>query len=376
MRTDIHKPTEPTGDETTPARWQWAVIDTMDGPANASLILDGDSPRNFSRVNRASIARHGLIAREIPTVIDKVVASGETRSQYVALADDKIAHLIGVPILGPSGAVHAVAVWTGNYGEPLPRIPIIGAAEWNGSGIVAATNAAMFLLRTPAGDALTGHTIPEILSAFDSIERDGFLAMFNLPTVATPTDHWSGVATLADEAGQRHDVHIVTRATLVNGERRVRAVVADITGAATPGRPDLTLAAFRHVPVPGGHALALADLKTGFIHEWMVAPNSVLASWRHHNPQFHPDDHIDVINAVFTLAAGLQATIDTSVRVRFAEDAEWMHIDAHWTRILDGDRPQALIDITPRGKIPVPVVADCQVCQEMAAATTKTAPRP
>ncbi|MGW4241194.1 GAF domain-containing protein [Nocardia sp. NPDC004722] len=369
------QPATPGTGESVASRWGWVVIDTMDGPENASVVLDGDAPREFSRLNRSSIARVGSVARRMEPLIRDVYDSGRTRSKYVTLTDERVQHLIGVPVLGPAGVVQAIAMWCGNISEPLPRIPVLGAAEWDGSGIVSANPAAMFLLRTPAGDALTGHTIPEILAGFESIDHHGFLAMFNLPTVDTPADRWSGTAVSRDEYGERHHVFIAARATHVRGERRVRAVVADVSASATPGRPDLALAAVRHMPIPPGHALALLDLKTGFIHEWLVSPTSPLAAWRHHNPEFHEGDKLAVVNAVFALAAGVEDTATTRARVRFAPGEDWMLLDAKWTRILDGDRPQALLDITPMGEIPVPVVRHCKACQEMANQANKSKPR-
>lgn len=344
--------------------WHWVLAETLAGTADASLVLDGPNPRGFSRLSRASIARSGAAAHCIEPLVNEVVDSGQTHDKYFPTRDDRMQHMIAVPVLGPSGAVHAVAMWVGAMNEPLPRMPIIGAAEWNVSGLVSASPAAHFLLRTRHGDAIAGHTITDMLAALDHLEdRAGFLELFNLES---PTERWSGIATTTDESGEKHQIFLAARAVFTGGERRVRAVVADVTGAQNPGRPDLTLAAIRHMPVPPGHVLALADLKTGFIHEFMCAPNSPLVSWRHHNPLFSDDDKIQVVNACFTLAAGIADTVSTRVSVRFSPDGEPILLDARWTRVLDGDRPQALIDIAPISAIPVPVVPGCRACEEVA----------
>ncbi|MEC3920274.1 GAF domain-containing protein [Nocardia sp. CDC160] len=238
MRPETHTdadsaPTQPGTAKSIAARWNWVVIDTMDGPDQATVVLDGDTPREFSRLNRCSIARVGSVARMMDPLIHEVYDTGRTRDKYITLTDDRVQHLIGVPVLGPAGVVQAIAMWCGNISEPLPAIPVIGAAEWNGSGIVSANPAAMFLLRTPAGDALSGHTIPETIAAFESIDHHGFLSLFNLPTVDTPADRWSGTAVTIDEYGERHNVFIAARATRIDGERRVRAVIADASGGNT-----------------------------------------------------------------------------------------------------------------------------------------------
>ncbi|MEC3920273.1 hypothetical protein [Nocardia sp. CDC160] len=81
------------------------------------------------------------------------------------------------------------------------------------------------------------------------------------------------------------------------------------------------------------------------------------------------------MSAVFALAAGVEDTAATRARVRLAPTEDWMLLDAKWTRILDGERPQALLDITPMGEVPVPVVRDCKACQEMANNMNKAKPR-
>ncbi|MBL1080088.1 DUF5593 domain-containing protein [Nocardia sp. 2] len=350
------------------SRWHWAVFETLAGPDHASLILDGDSPRNFSRPNRASLARYAAAAHMIDPLLHEVTASRETKSKYFPVCrDERMQNLIAVPMFGPSGAIHAVAMWLGDINEPLPRMPIIGAAEWTASGLVSASPAAMFLLRTAHGDALTNHTIPEMLAALDSLDdRAGFLEMFNLTNLGRPADQWSGIASTTDESGQPHKIHLALRAVLVNGERVVRAVIADVSGIPTADRPDLTLAAVRHMPVPPGQALALCDLKTGFVHEWMCPVGSPLSSFRHHNPIFDDDSKLQVVNACFSLAAGVADTATIRARMRFSADEEWIELDACWTRICGGERPQALITIRPLSPIPTPVVRSCRACQELA----------
>ncbi|WP_327146843.1 GAF domain-containing protein [Nocardia sp. NBC_01327] len=350
-------------------RWHWVVIDTM-GDTEPSLILDGNVPRNFSRLNRASIARNGTVNRLLPTLVAEVRRTGQTASKYFPSGpDEHMQRLIAVPVLGPSGDVHAVAAWAGPLAEPLPRMPIIGALSWTPSGVVTATPPAQFLFRDPSGDLLSGHTIPQMLSHFDIWDdRSTFLAMFNVTKLGAqaPTDSWCGTATKTYEDGSPHHLFLAARATGTDTGRVVRAVVADITGGINPARPDLTLAAIRHMPIAPGHALALCDLKTGFIHEWLTAPTSPLASWRHHNPEFSVDDRIAVVTACFDLASGRAETASIRAHVRFSPTSPWIELIGHWTLLMAGDRPQALIDITPLSEISTPVVADCPMCQDMA----------
>lgn len=356
-------------------RWQWVVIDTMNGPEQATLLLDGHTPRGFSRLQRASLTRNGTVTRTLPILIREVYNRAQTVTKYFPVGPDEMLHrLIGVPILGPRDEVHAVAAWAGPVNEPLPRMPILGTLSWTAAGMLSLSPAAQFLFRSPTGDLLDGHTIPQMLSHFDIwSDRSTFLSLFNLPP-ETPVDQWHGTATRTYENGEPHDLFVAARAQGTGPERTVRAVVADITGATDQARPDLALGAIRHMPIPPGHALALVDLKTGFIHEWLTATTSPLTAWRHHNPDFNDDDRMQIAEACFALATGARDTTTMQVRTRLAPTEPWIMLGATWTRIVAGDRPQALIDITPLSEFPIPAVADCPLCQEMTHPTTPEQP--
>ncbi|GAB4590044.1 GAF domain-containing protein [Nocardia sp. IFM 10818] len=346
--------------------WPWVVIETLADPDQPTMVLDGGNPRAFSRLTRASIARNHIAARLLGPLVHDCVSTAQTHEKAFTLPDDRVQRIIGVPVLGPSGHVHAVAVWAGGIEEALPRMPIIGAIEWNISGLISASPAAEFLLRT-TGPELSGQTIPELLAEFETFDdRASFLALFNLAGLDVPAEQWIGTATKTYGSDDRHDLFLAARAVGTGDTRVVRAVVTDITGTDKPRTPDLALVAVRHMPIPAGHALGLVDLKTGFCHEWLTEPNSPLASWRHHNPSYSEDDRAQVRQTCFELAMGVKDTATVRVRIRFSEQDEWILLEAIWTRILDGDRPQALLDVTPLSEIPTPVVSGCQLCRDIA----------
>lgn len=362
------RPTVPTVSEQSgrmPVSGDWVVADTLAGPEQPSMILEGSRPRAFSRLSHANIARNPVAARAMTALVREVAESEQTRDKFVRAADDLIVRAIGVPIPGPSGQVHAVAVWAGAPEDALPKLPVVGALEWSRSGVITANPAAMFLFRAPGGDLLVGRTIPETLAAFDSwSDRPGFLALFNLDH-STAATRWTGTATKMYEDGELHQLHIAARAIGAGEDRVVRAIVCDISGHPASVDPDLLQVSLRHMPIQPGHAVGVVDLRTGFVHEWMAPENSPLAGWRHHNPDYDADGRAIVAGVCYQLATGAQSDARIKLNVRFSPVDEWILLDSKWTRISGGDRPQALLDVTPVSWTPAPV-AGCVVCQDMA----------
>ncbi|WP_225730511.1 MULTISPECIES: GAF domain-containing protein [unclassified Nocardia] len=343
--------------------WNWVVVQTLTGPEQQSLVLDGPEPRSFSSLNHSSIGRNGVASRLLIPVVRHCAGSGEAQDKRFTLPDRRVMRMIAVPVPGPSNHVHAVAVWAGGCDDPVPPVPIVGAIEWDAAGVASFSPAAQFLLQTP-DDLLAGCTVPEMLSRFTHWNARGkFLTMFNLEA---PTDRWTGTATRHFRNGTRNQFYIAARASGGGANRIVRAVICDITGTQPTASPDPCSIAVRHMPVPPGHALALVDLKTGFVHEWLTEDGSPLAGWRHHNPEFDAADQTLVNTISFELATGVRQTAEVRVRVRFNPRDDWILVRVRCSRIDNGEQPQALIDITPIVPKPVPMVSNCQMCQVLA----------
>ncbi|BCK53208.1 hypothetical protein NWFMUON74_09800 [Nocardia wallacei] len=240
---------------------------------------------------------------------------------------------------------------------------LIFRGQWNVSGVMSSTPAAQFLMRLSYDDVPNVHTVPQLMASFDHwSDRAGFFDLFNLDT---PGDRWTGTVTKTYEDGIQRQLYIAARARGSGPNRIVRAIVCDITGAHTPEVPDLCSIAVRHLPIPPGHAFGLVDLKTGFVHEWLADERSPLVGWRHHNPDFDQNGRLVVATTVFDLAAGRRRTAETLVPLRFDSGDDWIPVHANWTRISDGLRPQALIDVTTPSPIPPLAVRKCRMCQDI-----------
>ena len=363
------QPVLPVADGGHDPRWAWVIAETLTGPEHPTIVLDGIRPRALTRLNNSSVASSGAAARLLDPLIQLCTSTGSAQDKLFPLPDGHTLRLIGLPIPGPTGYVHAVALWVGARTDTMPPPPAVGAIEWTPAGIAQGTAAAHFLLRMSYGDLPNIHTVPEMLAGFDPWhDRAGFLALFNL---MSPTNQWIGTATKTYEDGAPRQLQIAARGEGIGTNRTVRAIVTDITGLDTPAVPDLCSIAVRHMPIPPGHALGLVDLKTGFIHEWLTDPRSPLAGWRHHNPQFDEHGRIDATTTVFALANGTLRETETNVRMRFDPDDPWISLRTRWRRISDGERPQAIIDVEPTSSVPRLAVSKCRICQDISAASTQ-----
>ncbi|WP_040815786.1 GAF domain-containing protein [Nocardia concava] len=338
------------------------VAETLSGTGRSSVVLDGLEPREFSKLTRASIAANGLIAKELVSVVQECATVADTCSSDVTMPDGQVKRIAALPVLGPTGQVHAAAVWVDSANRDLPDKPHIGTMQWRANGTVTADPAAAYLLQLPFGELPHGNTIPELLSRFDQWDdRAKFLSMFNL---VDPTDQWIGTATTTCDDGTDHRLHFAARASGHGSDRTIRAIVFESATDPTTCADPRTLA-FRQMPIPADHALALVDLPSGFVHEWVAEEHTAFAGWRHHQPEFDYNSRLLAADTCYALATGVRNEAKTQARLRFSSNDGWILLEATWTRIKGRGRPQALIDITPISPNPAPMVRECRICQDL-----------
>lgn len=337
----------------------WTVIETLHGvPEDISMVLLDGAPRSFSK-----LARSKLPSSLLRTVVAECLRTGETSIRSTVLEDERVFRLVGMPILGPAGGVFAVVIWSAGIREPMPEIPKVGAVEWTPSGLLTGNPGAEYLLRPP-NELPEGRTVPELLASFDTWDnRLEFLEMFNFTD--TPADQWTGLATKHYADHTNHQLHIAARAVGTGPQRRVRAVVCDVTALGGHRAPDPSVTALRSVPILPGHALALVDLGSAFVHEWLTN-DPLLAGWRHHNPLYDLDGRARVAATCRELAYGKRDHATVEVRVRFSPNDDWIDIQGQWTRLPGDTLPQAMLDITPISPNPPPLISGCDLCYDLA----------
>ncbi|WP_459962263.1 hypothetical protein [Nocardia sp. IFM 10818] len=340
------------------------MIETLNGTAEqASLILNHEEPRSFSKLARASLPKN-FLENVFEKLVGECLDSGGNRDKAGADEQDRVYKVAAIPVRGPSSdEIFAIAFWSAGALEPIPKTPVVGTVEWTPSGLLSTNPAAEYLLRPP-NELPDGRTIPELLASFDRWEpRAEFLDMFNIDE--TPADRWVGTATKRYEDGTPHQFHITARAVGTGDQRRVRAVVCDVSATSTSRDTDMTVAALRAVPIQPGHALALVDLKSAFVHEWLPAEeHSPLAGWRHHHPLYDSDGRTQVALTCRDLALGITDRALVTVRVRFTPTDDWIEVSGTWTRIPSDGRPQAILDITTNPS-PPPPIRGCGLCYDI-----------
>ncbi|MFI6869226.1 hypothetical protein [Nocardia sp. NPDC050406] len=143
------------------------------------------------------------------------------------------------------------------------------------------------------------------------------------------------------------------------------SIVFEAATDPSAARIDPRTLVFRQMPIPHGHALALVDPPSGFVHEWLAEERTAIAGWCHHQPEFDYARGLLAAEPCFALASGARSEAKTQSRLRFSPTDEWMVVDARWTRIKGRGRPQALIDSTPVAPNPVPLIRGCRICQDL-----------
>ncbi|WP_306358579.1 MULTISPECIES: GAF domain-containing protein [unclassified Nocardia] len=356
---DIRARAQPEPDSAGQSERGWVVVETLTGTADqVTLFLNYDRPHAFS-----SLARANLPSSVLESLVKQSFESGKTYDKVVTRSNGRLFRLVAIPIHGPSGAIHAIAVWSASVLEPPPPIPVIGAVEWTPSGLLSTNPAGEYLLEPPF-EVPGGRTIPELLSGFNRWDdRDDFLEMFNFRD--TPAERWSGRAAKVCEDDTLRQFHLAARTVGTGDARVVRGVVCDVTSADPSHKADMAVEMLRAMPIEHGHALALVDLKSAFVHEWLTEDHSPLAGWRHHHPLYDTDGRDRVAITCYELAAGLREHATTDVRVRFNPGDEWTDITGEWTRLPYSKRPQAMLDITPTSPNPPPPVPECRYCYEI-----------
>ncbi|MFJ4651091.1 GAF domain-containing protein [Nocardia sp. NPDC088792] len=335
-------------------------METLDQGSGGTMIADGLQPRRFSKLNRVSLAPTIGVVRRLQPLIARCVASRRFVMDPMTLSCGAEIRIVGVPVLGPYGHVRAVCVWIGEVDAVLPALPDVGVLEWDAAVVVAASVAARNLLL--GDESVEISLLPDMLSNLDRFEnRADFLALLSLDN---PIDEWIGSATRTFSDGIPHRLQIAARADGTGPGRRMRAVVCEVVDdTQTRLAPEMYLKAMRHVPILPGHALAMVDLNAKVVHDWIANDSDPMAGWCHHRPLLHPGDQARILATCEALLAGSAMTATVRGRVRFDPADEWIELESEWTRIIEGDQPQALVHIAVVAPLPASVVDNCPRCR-------------
>ncbi|WP_157186170.1 hypothetical protein [Nocardia jiangxiensis] len=242
------------------------------------------------------------------------------------------------PVLGPSGAVHALQMQIGSpedSSQPVPLIPLEFDADY-----LAHFGRPDYVVPEHFHLDRTW-TLPALLERVVWIDkRLELIAMFD---PFEPASRWCKSLVVDDPVTKvrRHLWMAARAATDQHGSRIVRAVIADLTAVVpAPNHDPLT----EHLAnrATRAHGSVLMDLRTTLMHSFHCEDDSRIAAWRHRNPQVHPDDVSKVLQAIADLARNRPTRV--ALRIRFFDDAAWIALQAVCTPLADYARPQANID--------------------------------
>ncbi|MBF6183344.1 GAF domain-containing protein [Nocardia otitidiscaviarum] len=318
------------------------LVECLTGPElEPTVIVDDEGPHRFHRLFRAF--RGNGLAHGAPTSVDAVLSLlAEAVSEQVPCQGELPSHgspmlATCIPILGPSGAVHAVRMQVGDT-EPAVVTPVI-PLEFD-AGFIArfgdSHGPAPTLFRTD-----TTWTLPALLERVVWLEKR--LELIALFDPADPACRWCGSLVIdAPDTKSRRHLWMAVRATSDQyGQRVVRGIIADVTEiVAAPDRDPLT----EHLSArtPRGHGSALMDLRTTLMHSFCCCEDPRMILWRHRNPQTHPADMLGLLQVLADLTSNRPAQL--ALRIRFTDEQPWTTLHATCTPLANYSRPQANID--------------------------------
>lgn len=314
----------------------WIVVETLVPPGPYSVVADGDRTKKWGSLARIGSSRGRSRTAELTRVVTECVRTGESCSE---------AAILGVPVLGASGAVHAVQVWCPTEtGSAVPPPRTVAAWEWD--SITGLAHHGVGLER----DILA---IPEELRRDTRAPTDFFrhvvrfddrVSYFEFVADLANGGRWDGELTVLGQDGVARRLHTLAKGYTADGSRSVRGLVHDISDAHAP-QPLLDSSAVRAVATASGKGVGMVDLQMNLIYEWLSVPLGSLAPWLTEVPEIEPGDRARLDTAYGAVAAG-SVCESLAIRVRFA-DGGWIGVDVELSAFDRELRPQALIQVTP-----------------------------
>ncbi|WP_157556969.1 GAF domain-containing protein [Nocardia acidivorans] len=328
-----------TGGSTTSHRF---LVECLAGESlEPTVILDGEGPHRFHRlfrtfrtaglahvVSRPADAGLHLLTRAI---VERERCHGDLYDR------ESVGSATAIPIVGPSGVVHAVRLDIGTHqGDvEMPVVPVEFDAELIARfGVPHGSVPALFA-------SSSTWTLPALLEQV--VWLDKRLELIALFDPGDPESRWCGSLVIEDSnpTKRRHLWMAVRSTTDRHGERVARGIIADITDTTTAPSPD-PFTEHLSTRTPRGHGSALMDLRTTLMHSFYCRDDPRMSFWRHRNPQTHPADRFALLQVLSDLEQNRPAQL--ALRIRFEDEDPWITLHVNCTPLTNYPRPQANID--------------------------------
>ncbi|MGX1778590.1 GAF domain-containing protein [Nocardia brasiliensis] len=322
----------------------WVLAETLADNAEAVVVAEGEKLKTFGKLDRTRIAQSRQASTAMPPLVHQCLTTRKRQYRNIPGTHPLTVHV--VPTVGPSGVVHAVQLWTGTPTQKPPLRAPVGTVEWDAATGVSELNTALERqLGIPTQLSRPQYTLPDLLSRIDAFDDVlGFLDLFDRVSTA---DRWVGtIATPGRFSMIRRHLRIVARVSVESGNRRVRAIVHDITTMQPPPPPHVDSITLASYPGMSPNGIARIDLGTRLINRWLSLGPGTLAPWAYQNPDIDDSSAADIARCCAELRRGA-TTATADLRIRFAESNTWIPVHTEWTALPGARRPQALVILMP-----------------------------
>jgi len=322
------------------------LIETLLPGAEPTVLTDHGAPRAWAPLPRIGGTR--ATADRVRAIVAAVYDSGRPLNVVVGPRDKHRFRVSATPVLGSSGAVHAVQLWTGKPDAAPQGPPNVAAIEWSATSRLIELNAEV---RDPAEDyPFAGRMSLTAPEAFSHVVRfDAAMSLIAKVLESVPEDRWEGTATVYGPRTLR-TVHLAMRSMPAPRQQAWRGLIHDVTDAVPPAAPTLdsvALAAMTAGRAPT--AVALMDVSQARLISWFTDPVPGIQWKGTHDERDtpHPDDVVRIFQTMERLKAGggKHAEIP-GVRLRRLGGG-WTVIDSRITVIPTTGPMMVLAEMTP-----------------------------
>ncbi|MBF6188852.1 MULTISPECIES: GAF domain-containing protein [Nocardia] len=320
----------------------WVLVQIERKPAQQWVVAEGGHPRRHTRLSRTRIAGSAAVGRQLPALVEIATAEAQPRARSVYLPSGTHIRLFAVPVTDSVGRVAAVQAWAGPRSRPIPARPAVGVISWPepATGLAVTTPAAETLLDTGTTGGAT-RPLADLLGRLAVLEDR--LGLLQLLDPAADRHRWSALAVSRGHASATGR-SLFLAATRHADPPGVTAVVCDVSAAHPPAPTPVSELLVRAVPAPRRHGIAVVDLATGLVHDWIRPAPEPVHRWRRQHPIIHPHDQVRLAETRTRLIGGAPRAA-LRWRLRFEPADRWTCIHTRWTVLTRTPTPQAMLDI-------------------------------
>ncbi len=283
------------------------LIETLLPGAEPTVLADHGAPRAWAPLPRIGGTRG--TADRVRAIVAAVYDPARPGNAVVGPRDKHRFRVAATPVTGPSGAVHAVQLWTGNPDADPPRPPNVAAIEWSAtSRLIELTAEVRDLAEDYPFAGRASLTAPE---AFRHVARfDAAMSLIAKVLEPAPEDRWQGTATVYGPRTLR-TVHLAMCSMPAPHQQAWRGIIHDVTDTVAPAEPTLdsvALAAMTAGRAPT--AVALMDVSQARLISWLTDPVPGI-QWkgtRDDRDTPHPDDVVRIFQTMQRLRTGDEKT--------------------------------------------------------------------